>query len=87
MRLTADNVQSMVVPDCGHWVAEEAPDQLRRRLPRSSPRTETPALTGRLPGRWPRTRRKPARMTPKDTSPPPLDYSRDTPESDAIVVE
>src|SRR6185503_6684664 len=28
MKLTADNVQTLVIPDTGHWLAEQAPDQL-----------------------------------------------------------
>jgi len=28
MRLVADNVESQIIPDSGHWVAEEAPEQL-----------------------------------------------------------
>ena len=28
MRLVADNVQSMVIPGVGHWVAEQAPEQI-----------------------------------------------------------
>lgn len=28
MRLVADNVESHIIPDSGHWVAEEVPDQL-----------------------------------------------------------
>ncbi|GHA68794.1 hydrolase [Streptomyces canarius] len=28
MKLTADNVQSLVVPGSGHWVAEEAPEKM-----------------------------------------------------------
>jgi pimeloyl-ACP methyl ester carboxylesterase len=28
MKLVADNVQSVIIPDSGHWVAEEAPDKL-----------------------------------------------------------
>ena len=28
MRLVADNVQSHIIPESGHWVAEEAPEQL-----------------------------------------------------------
>jgi pimeloyl-ACP methyl ester carboxylesterase len=28
MRLVADDVQSVIVPGSGHWVAEEAPEQL-----------------------------------------------------------
>jgi pimeloyl-ACP methyl ester carboxylesterase len=32
MRLVADDVQGMVLPDCGHWVAEQAPDALLAAL-------------------------------------------------------
>jgi pimeloyl-ACP methyl ester carboxylesterase len=32
MKLVADNVQGVVIPDSGHWVAEEAPDQLLAAL-------------------------------------------------------
>jgi pimeloyl-ACP methyl ester carboxylesterase len=28
MKLVADNVQPVLIPDCGHWVAEEDPDAL-----------------------------------------------------------
>ena len=28
MKLAADNVQTLVIPGCGHWVAEQAPEQL-----------------------------------------------------------
>ncbi|MFF0291201.1 alpha/beta fold hydrolase [Streptomyces sp. NPDC005262] len=28
MKLTAGNVQSLVIPACGHWVAEEAPEEM-----------------------------------------------------------
>jgi pimeloyl-ACP methyl ester carboxylesterase len=28
MRLTADDVQGVVLPGSGHWVAEEAPEDL-----------------------------------------------------------
>lgn len=28
MKLVADDVQPVLIADCGHWVAEEAPDQL-----------------------------------------------------------
>ncbi|WP_351237061.1 alpha/beta hydrolase [Streptomyces sp. NPDC002133] len=27
MKLAADNVQGLIIPDCGHWLAEEAPEQ------------------------------------------------------------
>ena len=32
MKLAADNVQTLVIPGCGHWVAEQAPDQLLAAL-------------------------------------------------------
>jgi len=32
MKLTADNVQTLVIPGCGHWVAEQAPEQLLAAL-------------------------------------------------------
>jgi pimeloyl-ACP methyl ester carboxylesterase len=32
MRLVADNVESTIIPTSGHWVAEEAPDQLLEAL-------------------------------------------------------
>lgn len=32
MKLAADNVQTMVLADCGHWVAEQAPEQLLTAL-------------------------------------------------------
>jgi len=32
MRLAADDVQSLVIPDCGHWVAEEAPEEMLAAL-------------------------------------------------------
>ena len=32
MKLAADDVQAMVVPGCGHWVAEQAPDELLAAL-------------------------------------------------------
>ena len=28
MKLTADDVETLVIPGCGHWVAEQAPDEL-----------------------------------------------------------
>jgi hypothetical protein len=28
MRLTADDVQGAVIPGSGHWIAEEAPDDV-----------------------------------------------------------
>jgi hypothetical protein len=32
MKLAADDVQSMVIPGVGHWVAEEAPEELLAAL-------------------------------------------------------
>jgi pimeloyl-ACP methyl ester carboxylesterase len=32
MGLVADDVQSVVIPDTGHWVAEEAPDEMLAAL-------------------------------------------------------
>jgi pimeloyl-ACP methyl ester carboxylesterase len=32
MRLVADNVESVIIPESGHWVAEEAPDKLLAAL-------------------------------------------------------
>jgi pimeloyl-ACP methyl ester carboxylesterase len=28
MKLVADDVEPLIIPDCGHWLAEEAPDQM-----------------------------------------------------------
>jgi len=32
MKLTADDVQTLVIPRCAHWVAEQAPEQLLAAL-------------------------------------------------------
>ena len=32
MKLAADDVQTLVIPGCGHWVAEQAPDRLLAAL-------------------------------------------------------
>jgi pimeloyl-ACP methyl ester carboxylesterase len=32
MRAVADDVQTVVIPDCGHWVAEEAPEEMLAAL-------------------------------------------------------
>jgi pimeloyl-ACP methyl ester carboxylesterase len=32
MKLAADDVQTLVIPGCGHWVAEQAPDELLAAL-------------------------------------------------------
>jgi pimeloyl-ACP methyl ester carboxylesterase len=46
MRLVAQDVQSVVLPGSGHWVAEEAPDDLLAALtPFLAPyRAETPEV-------------------------------------------
>ena len=44
MRLVADSVESVVIPGCGHWVAEEAPEQLLAALtPFLAPYRNAPA--------------------------------------------
>ena len=30
--MVADDVQALVIPDCGHWVAEQAPGELLAAL-------------------------------------------------------
>ena len=32
MKLAADDVQSLVIPGCGYWVAEQAPEELLAAL-------------------------------------------------------
>lgn len=32
MKLVADNVQSLIIPNCGHWLAEEAPKEMLAAL-------------------------------------------------------
>jgi pimeloyl-ACP methyl ester carboxylesterase len=32
MKLTADDVQTLVIPNIGHWLAEQAPDELLTAL-------------------------------------------------------
>jgi pimeloyl-ACP methyl ester carboxylesterase len=32
MKLAADDVQTVVLPGCGHWVAEQAPEELLAAL-------------------------------------------------------
>jgi pimeloyl-ACP methyl ester carboxylesterase len=32
MRVVADEVQTLVIPGCGHWVAEQAPEELLAAL-------------------------------------------------------
>ena len=32
MMLTADDVQTLVIPGCAHWVAEQAPEELLTAL-------------------------------------------------------
>jgi hypothetical protein len=53
MKLTADDVQTLVIPGIGHWLAEQAPEELLARGPRSGPRTRTRRPRRRATGRWP----------------------------------
>lgn len=32
MKLTADDVQSLVIPGCGHWLAEQTPEEMPAAL-------------------------------------------------------
>ena len=32
MKMVADDVRTVVLPDCGHWVAEQAPEALLAAL-------------------------------------------------------
>jgi pimeloyl-ACP methyl ester carboxylesterase len=45
MKLAADDVQTLVIPGCGHWVAEQAPEDLLAALTAflAPYRDETPA--------------------------------------------
>jgi hypothetical protein len=44
MRLVADDVQTLVIPGCGHWVAEQAPEELLAALtPFLAPYRDGPA--------------------------------------------
>ena len=48
MKLTADDVQSVVIPGSGHWVAEEAPDELLSVVtPFLAPYRDAHAITAR----------------------------------------
>jgi hypothetical protein len=51
MKLTADDVQTLVIPDTGHWLAEQAPEEMVAALTRSWPRTATGRPRGTTPGR------------------------------------
>jgi pimeloyl-ACP methyl ester carboxylesterase len=53
MKLAADDVQTMVLADCGHWVAEQAPEQLLAALTAFLAPTGTgrPRRTTEEPGR------------------------------------
>ena len=41
MKLVVDNVQGVIIPGSGHWVAAEAPEKLRAALAYSWPRIAT----------------------------------------------
>jgi hypothetical protein len=32
MKLAADDVQTLVIPGCGHWLAEQAPEEMLTAL-------------------------------------------------------
>jgi hypothetical protein len=55
MGLVADDVQSVVIPDTGHFIAEESPDELLEALVpflvpyRDAAATPTPAAAGPSP--------------------------------------
>ena len=49
MKLAADNVQAVVIPDCGHWVAEEAPEQTLAALTAFLAPYRAVSGVGRLP--------------------------------------
>jgi hypothetical protein len=51
MRLVADDVQGMVLPGAGHWVAEQAPEELLAALTAFLARTGTGADRGARPPR------------------------------------
>jgi hypothetical protein len=48
MRLAADDVQSLVVPSIGHWLAEEAPEQVLAALTAFADRTAAGEREGRV---------------------------------------
>jgi hypothetical protein len=50
MKLAVDDVQTLVIHDCGHWVAEQAPDELLAAL--------TAFLDPYRDGRLPNARRR-----------------------------
>ena len=45
MKLTADNVQTLVIPGAGHWLAEQAPDQLGAALTEFLTRSQVPSVS------------------------------------------
>ena len=53
MKIVANDVQGLVIPGAGHFVAEEAPSSARRAHRSSSPRTATKVPRGRTPARSP----------------------------------
>ncbi len=61
MKLAADNVQAMVIPGCGHWVAEEAPEQMLAALTAFLARTGPPPRLRRSRSARSSAPRRPAR--------------------------
>jgi pimeloyl-ACP methyl ester carboxylesterase len=51
MTPAANDVQTAVIPGAGHWVAEQAPEEMLRRWPRSWLRTATDRPRSTTPGR------------------------------------
>jgi pimeloyl-ACP methyl ester carboxylesterase len=49
MKLTADDVQSLVIPGCGHWLAEQAPEEMLAALTAFLAPTGTGADRGAQP--------------------------------------
>ena len=51
MRLVADDVQSLVIPGVGHWLAEEAPEEMLAALTEFLARTGTDRQRRTIPAR------------------------------------
>ena len=51
MRLVADDVQSLVIPGVGHWLAEEAPEEMLAALTAFLARTGTDRQRRTIPAR------------------------------------
>jgi hypothetical protein len=97
MKLAADDVQTLVIPDCGHWVAEQAPDELLAALtaflnPYRDGQTAVTAAATAVPSRCElMSRRVPVPRSSAEGEPPPgssrLTASRDRPASRCAVTD